>query len=158
MSPKQGIERSMLDGKDREELHSIAGAIGLKGVTRLKKADLVAAILSAAGGDGDAKAPKAPRSAKASAGKEASAASDSGKNSASATSATPRKAIRSKRASELEAGSIESLAAEQDAIASSSGLGSNTDPEIAPRPRRNSTTTSSATNNEPQTSGVSEVS
>ncbi|AKL73981.1 transcription termination factor Rho [Actinobacteria bacterium IMCC26256] len=158
MSAKQGIERSMLDGKDREELHSIAGAIGLKGVTRLKKADLVAAILSAAGGDGDAKAPKAPRSAKASAGKEASAATDSGKNSASATSATPRKAIRSKRASELEAGSIESLAAEQDAIASSSGLGSNTDPEIAPRPRRNATPTSSATTNEPQTSGVSGVS
>ena len=42
----------MLDGKDREELHSIASAIGLKGVTRLKKADLVDAILAAAGGDG----------------------------------------------------------------------------------------------------------
>ncbi len=157
MSPKQGIERSMLDGKDREELHSIAGAIGLKGVTRLKKADLVAAILSAAGGDGDAKAPKAPRSAKASAGKD-----DSGKTASAASAANgtpaPRKAIRSKRASELEAGSIESLAAEQDAIASSSGLGSDTDPEIAPRPRRNSTTTSSATTNEPQTSGVSGVS
>ena len=63
MSPQQGIERSMLDGKDREELHSIASAIGLKGVTRLKKADLVDAILSAAGGDGGgdgAKAKKAP--------------------------------------------------------------------------------------------------
>ena len=159
MSPKQSIERSMLDGKDREELHSIAGAIGLKGVTRLKKADLVAAILSAAGGDGDAKAPKAPRASKADSGKtapSAAPATNAGTVSAAVSGTpAPRKAIRSKRASELEAGSIDAFAAEQDAIASSAGLGSVGDPEIAPRPRRGSTSTSSATNNEPQTSGAS---
>ena len=49
MAQESKLERSMLDGKDREELHAIAGAIGVKGVTRLKKADLVDAILTAAG-------------------------------------------------------------------------------------------------------------
>ena len=37
---EQQLERSMLDGKDREQLHAIAGAMGIKGVTRLRKADL----------------------------------------------------------------------------------------------------------------------
>ena len=125
----------MLDGKDREELHSIASAIGLKGVTRLKKADLVDAILSAAGGaggDGDgAKAKKAPAA----------------KTAESNGDATPRKAVRSKRASEIEADSIDALAAEEAAIASSSS----DEPEIAPRPRRGATNPSTATNTEPTT-------
>ncbi len=47
--PPEQLERSMLDDKDREELHAIAGAMGVKGVTRLRKADLVDAILAAAG-------------------------------------------------------------------------------------------------------------
>ena len=51
MAPEKQLERSMLDGKDREELHAIASAIGVKGVTRLKKADLVDAILTASGND-----------------------------------------------------------------------------------------------------------
>ena len=55
MSASNGqLERSVLEGKEREELHAIAGAIGLKGVTRLKKADLVDAILGAAGNGGSA--------------------------------------------------------------------------------------------------------
>src|SRR6185369_16524138 len=49
---EQQLERSMLDGKDREELHAIAGAMGVKGITRLRKADLVDAILAAAAGQG----------------------------------------------------------------------------------------------------------
>ncbi len=65
------LERSKLEGKDREELHAIAGAIGLRGITRLKKSDLVDAILGATGGgsDGTAEAarvrPKRVRSTKA---------------------------------------------------------------------------------------------
>ena len=51
---EQQLERSMLDGKDREQLHAIAGAMGIKGVTRLRKADLVDAILEAASGNGAA--------------------------------------------------------------------------------------------------------
>jgi transcription termination factor Rho len=133
----------MLDGKDREELHSIASAIGLKGVTRLKKADLVDAILSAAGGDGangdGAKAKQADKADKPETKGKAGSDGD----------AAPRKAVRSKRASEIEAESIDALAAEEAAIASSSS----DEPEIAPRPRRGGTTTqpSTATTNEPQT-------
>ena len=131
----------MLDGKDREELHSIASAIGLKGVTRLKKADLVDAILSAAGGAGangdGAKAKKADKADKPEPKGKAGSDGD----------AAPRKAVRSKRASEIEAESIDALAAEEAAIASSSS----DEPEIAPRPRRGADRPSTATNNEPTT-------
>ena len=44
---RAATRRSMLDGKDREELHAIAGAMGVKGITRMRKADLVDAILAA---------------------------------------------------------------------------------------------------------------
>jgi len=125
----------MLDGKDREELHSIASAIGLKGVTRLKKADLVDAILAAAGGNGAANGGGAKAKAEPKA--KAGAAED----------AAPRKAVRSKRASEIEADSIDALAAEEAAIASSDA----DEPQIAPRPRRGTATPSPATSNEPKT-------
>jgi len=52
MSPDQQIDRSVLAGKDRDELHTIAGAIGVKAATRMRKADLIEAILAAANGDG----------------------------------------------------------------------------------------------------------
>ena len=45
MSPEQQIDRSVLAGKDRDELHTIAGAIGVKAATRMRKADLIEAIL-----------------------------------------------------------------------------------------------------------------
>ena len=54
MSPEQQIERSVLAGKDRDELHTIAGAIGVKAATRMRKADLIEAILDAANGGNDA--------------------------------------------------------------------------------------------------------
>ena len=54
MASEQQLERSMLDGKDREELHAIAGAMGVKGITRLRKADLVDAILGGGRGPGRA--------------------------------------------------------------------------------------------------------
>ena len=43
------VDRSMLEGKDREELHAIASAVGVKAPTRMRKADLVDAILEATG-------------------------------------------------------------------------------------------------------------
>ena len=52
MSPEQQIDRSVLAGKDREELHTIAGAMGVRAATRMRKADLIDAILAAANGDG----------------------------------------------------------------------------------------------------------
>jgi len=101
------LDRSMLEGKDREELHAIAGAVGVKAPTRMRKADLVNAILEAtvgtAGGDA-APAPAKPRT----------------------------RTVRSARASEAGAETIEALAAEEDAIAATGAP----EPEIAPRPRR----------------------
>src|SRR4029453_5542111 len=47
------LDRSVLDTKDREELHQIAGAMGVNAATRMKKAALIDAILGAVD-DGDA--------------------------------------------------------------------------------------------------------
>jgi transcription termination factor Rho len=105
MSPAE-LDRSTLDGKDREQLHAIAGAIGVKAPTRMRKAELIDAILGAAtsgageGGDADS---------------------------------TKRRTVRSAKASELEATSIDALAAEEEAIASNGG---GDDAEFTPRPVR----------------------
>src|SRR5437763_15475208 len=49
MSSEQ-LERSVLERKERDELHSIATAMGVKANTRTKKADLVDRIPEATGG------------------------------------------------------------------------------------------------------------
>src|SRR5437870_6471990 len=41
-------EREMLGTRDRDELHEIASAMGVRGATRLRKADLIEAILDKA--------------------------------------------------------------------------------------------------------------
>ena len=69
MSSEQ-LERSVLERKERDELHAIAIAMGVKATTRTKKADLVDRILEATGvgsTNGDGKAPSAakPTAAKA---------------------------------------------------------------------------------------------
>jgi transcription termination factor Rho len=128
MASEQQLERSMLDGKDREELHAIAGAMGVKGITRLRKADLVDAILAAAAGraGGNGAGAGTTKSAKATNG---------------AADAKPKRAVRSKKASELtdDAG-LAALAAEEEALAKDSA-----EPELAPRPlRRDAATTGEA--------------
>jgi transcription termination factor Rho len=45
----QALEQSALEGKDKEQLLQIAKALGVKGVSKLKKADLVGAIIDATG-------------------------------------------------------------------------------------------------------------
>src|SRR5689334_25278956 len=57
----QTFDRSQLDGKDREQLTAIASALGLKSISRMKKADLVEAIVSAAGGSNGADEAPKPR-------------------------------------------------------------------------------------------------
>ncbi len=42
------FDRAQLDGKDREQLSEIASALGVKSVSRMRKADLVEAIVTAA--------------------------------------------------------------------------------------------------------------
>jgi transcription termination factor Rho len=63
MSAETQLERSVLEGKERDELHAIADAMGLKPGSRTKKADLVDKILEATGvssaaDDNGAPAPK----------------------------------------------------------------------------------------------------
>ena len=112
MSPEQQIERSMLAGKDRDELHTIAGAVGVKSATRMRKADLIEAILVAANGT------DAPEAATAS---STSNGDDTPK---------PRRAVRSARASELaDDDPIAALAAEENA------LGGEDEPPMPREPR-----------------------
>ena len=89
----QGLDRSVLDGKDREELHQIAGAMGVQAPTRMKKADLIDAILGAAD-DGQSRGD--------------ASGSDGGNRP---------KRVRSRRTSESD-DPIAELAAEEEAIAS----------------------------------------
>ncbi len=44
------FDRSQLDGKDRDQLSEIASALGVKSISRMRKADLVEAIVTAAAG------------------------------------------------------------------------------------------------------------
>jgi transcription termination factor Rho len=66
MSDGQQLERSVLEGKERDELHAIADAMGLKPTSRTAKATLVTKILQAAGiEDGAENGGKKPRSTRA---------------------------------------------------------------------------------------------
>ncbi|MGH9088039.1 MAG: transcription termination factor Rho [Acidimicrobiales bacterium] len=49
MTAEQQLERSVLEGKEREELHAIAQAMSLKTTSRTKKADIIDRILEATG-------------------------------------------------------------------------------------------------------------
>jgi transcription termination factor Rho len=49
MTAEQQLERSVLEGKERDELHAIAQAMSLKTTTRTKKADIIDQILEATG-------------------------------------------------------------------------------------------------------------
>ena len=101
------LDRSVLDTKDREQLHAIAGAMGVRAATRMKKADLIDAVLGAANGG-----------------------SAEGEGEGEAATAAPKR-VRSKRASEAD-DPMSELAAEEDAIAAD---GSGDEPDVAPRPR-----------------------
>jgi transcription termination factor Rho len=127
MSPEQHIDRSVLAGKDRDELHTIAGAIGVKAATRMRKADLIDAILNAANGGNDA-----------------------GDANGAAEAPTPRR-VRSARASQLPADDpIAALAAEEDSLGADGSDGDDA-PMPRPRSRRSSTSTASSSTTEAST-------
>ena len=109
------LDRSLLDGKDREELHAIAGAMGVKAPTRMRKADLIEAILGAANGD--------------------NGEGDNGSEGGSAA----RRTVRSARASELAAATVDAIADEENALPNG-----DTEPVFAPRPRRSGSAASEA--------------
>jgi transcription termination factor Rho len=107
MTAEQQLERSVLEGKEREELSAIAQAMSLKTNSRTKKADIIDQILDATGvtsgspaasnGDGeggDTNGVKPSRrtrsvSASASAGSDDAADTVAGSTSAGAGDATP---------------------------------------------------------------------
>jgi transcription termination factor Rho len=63
MTAEQQLERSVLEGKERDELTAIAQAMSLKTTTRTKKADIIDQILTATGvtpGDGNGEAAPKP--------------------------------------------------------------------------------------------------
>src|SRR5690348_15231544 len=109
------LDRSVLDSKDREELHAIAGAMGVRAATRMKKADLIEAILGAGNNEsGDA-------------------GSDGSNDSAASGSEKPKR-VRSRRASEADDPMAE-LAAEEEAIAAAGASDdTTTEPQPASRP------------------------
>ena len=120
------VDRSTLDAKDREELHAIAGAMGVNAPTRMRKAELIDAIVAAAGGE------PAP-----------------GENGASDAESNERpRTVRSARASEVADDSIEALAEEQNALGTSDDDG---EIDVAPQPRRTSSSTSTKTENDEST-------
>src|SRR6478672_12373140 len=56
----EALERSVLEGKDREQLLAIAGALGVKATSRAKKADIIAKILEQTGGGAGSDTAAAP--------------------------------------------------------------------------------------------------
>ena len=93
------MEKSVLEGKVASELHTIATSLGIEGHQKLKKAELVEAILAAAqdghAATGQGTDPSSPRPAEAGAEAPASAAdqtqaSDNGEPTAGPTRTEPR--------------------------------------------------------------------
>jgi transcription termination factor Rho len=111
------FDRSQLDGKDREQLSEIATALGIKAISRMRKADLVEAIVHAAG------------SRNASSG-NASSGNGGGQGGANGTAEKPRRIRSTKPAVD----DLEALAAEQDALDASPDAA--TDEMTLIRPRR----------------------
>src|ERR1700733_14822070 len=60
MTAEQQLERSVLEGKERDELHAIAQALSVKTNTRTKKADIIDGILKATGVSADGEGAGAP--------------------------------------------------------------------------------------------------
>ncbi len=99
MGGEQALERSVLERKERDELHTIAEALGVKPGTRTKKADLIQTILVAAGVEPAAAAsvdddkPKRTRAPRAKASSDDGAASnghvDAGTSAETSSDDTP---------------------------------------------------------------------
>src|SRR5580704_19064584 len=154
MTAEQQLERSVLEGKEREELSAIAQAMSLKTNSRTKKADIIDQILDATGvtsgsqaasnGDGeggDTNGVKPSRrtrsvSASASSGSDEAADTVAGSPSAGAGDATPTTApVDSEGAgSEESAGGTPSAGVTATAEASSSRPSTHSGPAIFVEP------------------------
>ena len=77
VASSEALERSVLEAKDREQLITIAGALGVKALTRAKKADIIDKILEQVGaGSPDATAPRAGATARTARGRAAARSDD----------------------------------------------------------------------------------
>ncbi|HTL86012.1 MAG TPA: transcription termination factor Rho [Acidimicrobiia bacterium] len=123
------FDRSQLDGKDREQLSEIASALGVKSISRMRKADLVDAIVNATAGSNGGGEDAAPKTKK----------------------------VRSARASVVEAGDLASLAAEENALASDNGGGTDEMALIRPRRRTAPTNGSDAATDTPTSATSSDA-
>ncbi|MCU1458709.1 MAG: transcription termination factor Rho, partial [Actinomycetia bacterium] len=132
MSEGQQLDRSMLDGKDREELHAIAAAMGVRGATRMRKADLVAAIL------GEEPAPSAAGVTGSDPGDRVTAAIAASNGAIPEPAGAPRtKRVRStKPVAEVDDDPVAALAAEEAALDGAASRRVPTDP--APEPASSS--------------------
>jgi transcription termination factor Rho len=154
MTAEQQLERSVLEGKEREELSAIAQAMSLKTNSRTKKADIIDQILDATGvtsgsqaasnGDGeggDTNGVKPSRrtrsvSASASSGSDEAADTVAGSPSAGAGDATPTTASADSEGagSEVSAGGTPSAGVTATAEASSSSPSTDSGPAIFVEP------------------------
>jgi transcription termination factor Rho len=154
MTAEQQLERSVLEGKEREELSAIAQAMSLKTNSRTKKADIIDQILDATGvtsgsqaasnGDGeggDTNGVKPSRrtrsvSASASSGSDEAADTVAGSPSAGGGDATPTTAPADSEGagSEVSAGGTPSAGVTATAEASSSSPSTDSGPAIFVEP------------------------
>src|SRR5947208_15104884 len=111
-------ERAMLGTRDRDELHEIASAMGVRGATRLRKADLIEAILAKATGGADGipeptgEKPKRARGTKRKAAEEAAEANGEGLQQLAGAGATPAGAEAESAVEEVRAEAAPAPAAE----------------------------------------------
>jgi transcription termination factor Rho len=91
MTAEQQLERSVLEGKERDELHAIAQALSVKTNTRTKKADMIDGILKATGVSVDDSTPAGAtkeRAENSGAGDAANGATANGRRTARSSRAT----------------------------------------------------------------------
>jgi transcription termination factor Rho len=108
MTAEQQLERSVLEGKERDELNAIAQAMSLKTTSRTKKADIIDQILDATGvtsgsNGASANGGEAGRSGGAGGATPATAKGASGESSASASGASEGEATAPAGATASEA-------------------------------------------------------
>ena len=136
MSAEPQLERSVLERKEREELQTIARALGAEPSSRAKKADLVDMILAQAGiapaaGDTNGSATAAPEKPKRT--RRASSSASSANGAETAAEAT------------VEAAAAEpSEAAAEDTPAEPAGTGIRPPVEVGARQQRSRTALSGA--------------
>ena len=117
------FDRSQLDGKDRDQLSEIATALGVKSISRLRKAELVDAIVTAATGSNGGSPRSTPRKVRSTGGADDDFASIAAEENALAgdnDAADEMALIRPRRRSSAGSGS-DGNAHESDSASNGSG-------------------------------------